>query len=743
LMPCATGTTPPVGLAKSGVDGAGFAKSGLAKAGVDGAAGAALAKSGADMAANSAPMPMPKGDWLSTTVVPKSGSAGKAAMKVGLDGSPQGADLNPQSFSKAGGRKGDGAPAAPDEVQQIQAPRPKVPLPSQQFEMGTTSAGKSAVPTPKWAGPDVEEPKDWKPAQVPGKATGLMGVRPPPMQASDIDPEAMRGKGMTVAPPRFAPKDLFQPVPASKATASENRPKPKLPVPLGKAPRAVDDEASKGADGPTAMRILFIDELDMPNRPPVQPSLQDREVFVRKLPREMRDEETLCTWLQNDFGMIDHVFLLSEPDGMPNGMAYLRFQDHSAAANFVRMEGRMAAAWSESERLAQRSASVYGSDAYAAFFSMDGRPLPNIVSQSGVSKLMAHSETKPARGIQSPVVARQLHFFMEAGPQQYSSVKTTLTDALRTFHQQAGGYARARVQLRRGELPQPQAQSKGISAMRSRSWDPATGKYVEEELPAEVQEMMAQAAISSPPVKSAAMKRPGEVPAGGVPGGAPGGAAKKAGLLDVIDASKMKPDVLDAIERGEALVKEAQSLVAQGRLPQAKTKYRQGLRSLMNTMPDTPQDGSEMSATDKLHLQVISDYMSEMEALDTAGAGNGKGGARQQPNTTQGAKAMGGNDGFSGSPGSFKGSMRPATGAPLPGKALPLPRPPAVPAVSAAANTGTWEAAVFKGAAPPPSKAGGTGGYEVSMSKSGGCPSAAADGVDDNGARPRRKHGFT
>jgi len=381
---------------------------------------------------------------------------------------------------------------------------------------GTTSTGKSAAPTPKWAAPDAE-------------------------------PEAIRGKGMAVAPPRFAPKDLFQPLPQTKATFSENRPKPKLPVPLGKALRAADDEAGTGFDG-------------------------------------------------------------------------------------------------------------------------------------------------------------------------------------------------------------PQVQTKSMPA-RSRMWDPATGRYVEEDLPAEVQEMMAQAALNSPPIKASPMKRPGEVNVGGstkpVDARPPQTASqKKVGLLDVIDASQMNSDVLDAIERGEALVKEARALVEQGRLPQAKQKYRQGLRCLMSTMPDTPQDGSDMSEPDKLHLQIISDYMTEMEALDGAGAaaavGNGKGGARQQPSTTHGGKATGGNGGFSVGPGGCNGATRPALGTASSGKALPLPRP------TTAGGTGGWEGVLAKGAATPPSKAGGIGAWEGAMAKSGGCPPTTAagapalDSVDHNGLpRPRRKSGFS
>jgi len=172
------------------------------------------------------------------------------------------------------------------------------------------------------------------------------------------------------------------------------------------------------------------------------------------------------------------------------------------------------------------------------------------------------------------------------------------------------------------------------------------------------------------------------------------------------------------------LVKEAQALVEQGRLPQAKQKYRQGLRCLMITMPDTPQDGSEMSASDKLHLQVISDYMTEMEALDSAGsaagAGSGKGGTSQHPSTSQGGMAMGGNDDSSAAPGGCKGARGPttytawsgkdgaATHAGMPAatsKALPLPRP------VSAASAGAWEGKAANGAES----------WEGAMAKSGGC----------------------
>uniref|UniRef100_A0A7R9ZY54 MIT domain-containing protein n=1 Tax=Pyrodinium bahamense TaxID=73915 RepID=A0A7R9ZY54_9DINO len=81
-----------------------------------------------------------------------------------------------------------------------------------------------------------------------------------------------------------------------------------------------------------------------------------------------------------------------------------------------------------------------------------------------------------------------------------------------------------------------------------------------------------------------------------------------------IDSNRANAKQLDAMERGELLVDEGRALAKQGEVEKARAKYREGLRYLMETVPET-EDSSKVSEVDKVHLQRISDYMSEMEAL--------------------------------------------------------------------------------------------------------------------------------
>jgi len=236
------------GLTTSGQTAAGFVAAvrgmtatGLAKAGAD---GAGFAKVGAENTASSAPL-----------------AGGMEWMPPGLPKGP--------SYSKAGGAGGLST------REDAQVPSPKMPQQAMYPQIlgheGTTSAGKHAPPVPKWAGADIKDGEQWKTATAPGKGAGaLMGIRPPPVQATalDAEPEAIRGKGLTVAPPRFTPKDLFQPLPATKS-ASEGRPKPKLPMPPAKAMRATEagSEAGTGTDSRTAMtttqkKVRLLDVID-------------------------------------------------------------------------------------------------------------------------------------------------------------------------------------------------------------------------------------------------------------------------------------------------------------------------------------------------------------------------------------------------------------------------------------------------------------------------------------------------
>jgi len=388
----------------------------------------------------------------------------------------------------------------------------------------------------------------------------------------------------------------------------------------------------------------------MPKRPDVRPSVHDREVFVHELPEDMRAEGKLVQWLTKDFGPVDHVFLLRDGlDGPPNGKAYIRFKEHSAAALYIEVEGSTAAAWSESERASQRSRSVYGSDVYAAFFGQDSRILPDLLSQCGVGSLSAQSEVKRPWSQSSPF--RQLHFFAECSEHAFRKVRACLCDALQAFHRGCDRYAQAVEQLRAGEGQHGQKRPRPNSAV-SLSWDPATGQYVEEDLPAELQELVAK----QPPAQAPAEAHGGPGWSKGAGGkgvamlgqkgvtiapprpkqqegkqqlemgwpAAPPPEARPAGAREPRLRS-LTPAQLEAVARGEEMVQEGRQAAKAGQLARAHLRFRQGLRLLMENMPDTPEDVSQVHEVDRQHLQRIDQYLSEMESL---GGGSQEGAVR-------------------------------------------------------------------------------------------------------------------
>jgi len=335
------------------------------------------------------------------------------------------------------------------------------------------------------------------PLTVKGKAMA-MPVRPPSAKFPGEHDQASAPSSKAVAAVTSKSQGMWAPsaakaqeawpskAPPAPASASQEPPSPWRAKQMAMKREAAGTEAMKASE--SMVRTVFIDELPMPSRPKVGPCDTDREVFACRLPADLRNEEKLREWLGADFGPVEYVFFLRDrPDAEPNGRAYIRFQQHDAAALYIEAEGD-GATWSESERARQRSRNVYGSDLYAAFFGSDGHILPSLVSQAGVRQLWASSEVKPPRGVSSPFKARQLHFFTECNEQEFERVRSTLEESLRTFHEQSSHFAEAQDRLRRGDAGAPQPKRK--SGPQSLSWDPATGKYVEEDLPADLQELI-------------------------------------------------------------------------------------------------------------------------------------------------------------------------------------------------------------------------------------------------------------
>lgn len=88
---------------------------------------------------------------------------------------------------------------------------------------------------------------------------------------------------------------------------------------------------------------IYLDELDMPQRPDVQPCVADCEVWVDLLP----DEEEINDWLLQFGEVEDVVRVLSGNVGQSSHRGYVRFKEHESAARCVEMG---CGKWSESER---------------------------------------------------------------------------------------------------------------------------------------------------------------------------------------------------------------------------------------------------------------------------------------------------------------------------------------------------------------------------------------------------------
>merc|ERR1712113_639472 len=129
-------------------------------------------------------------------------------------------------------------------------------------------------------------------------------------------------------------------------------------------------------------------------------------------------------------------------------------------------------------------------------------------------------------------------------------------------------------QLRWGDTPQDQQKS-AASTAKTRTWDPATGEYVEEDVPAELLELMGNTSQSKAPLKQCVDLSVGDIDV----------------ERDYVDRRKsrvsrtfassqeesfksMQANHLRKIELGESLVKEGQECFRLGQMKKAHEKYR-------------------------------------------------------------------------------------------------------------------------------------------------------------------------
>jgi len=328
-----------------------------------------------------------------------------------------------------------------------------------------------------------------------------------------------------------------------------------------------------GAAVSESTRRIFVDELTMTCRPDVQPSTADRELFLQNLPVRDCTVDQIRGWLEG-FGQVEDVFLLRDArTGAPSGKGYVRFVTHREAAACVEAqasvadaeEGDVVAHWSESERAMQQGQSVYGFDVHSVFFP---RALEGLKRNLNVNSLAMVSEKDPLTNGAPISDVRQLHFTVDCSDEQLPDVYARLGKLLEDFHKHVarnGGQAAVPMQAQWGQHGHAYGAGKG-------DWHADAGSKGDWK--------------GVRPAWSAAGPR------GFGQGGVPperhtGDKTQPHGTHEVSGQETIQ----EKIERGEALVKEAQQLAGKGgHAKKAYEKYCRGLQSLLDVMPKLPED---------------------------------------------------------------------------------------------------------------------------------------------------------
>ena len=181
--------------------------------------------------------------------------------------------------------------------------------------------------------------------------------------------------------------DFLTPSAASAAQASLNG----LSL-MGGTVRCVMQEEPEAAK-PLMMYFSYLDELPLPSQPrEVDPKLDDREIFVTHLPPKAGTKEGV-RFLLGNFGDIDEVFLLRDPQQRPTGKAYVLFKSHSEARKALEAirsssaDGASKAFWSESERALRGTRGAYGLNVLRHLQGANGIRLQEIRKAAGAGSL--------------------------------------------------------------------------------------------------------------------------------------------------------------------------------------------------------------------------------------------------------------------------------------------------------------------------------------------------------------------
>lgn len=183
---------------------------------------------------------------------------------------------------------------------------------------------------------------------------------------------------------------------------------------------------------------VFLDELEMPERPPVAPSPTDAEVWVNRLP----DEPHLKDWCAS-FGEVIEVFRLPHPvTGAPSEKGYIQFKWHEGAKACV--DARVAS-WSESERAISYQSRhknrnpdkcpAYPESMVSAFLGKGGEEIAKMRVACGVFRLALKGENLSKKNEPNEVeVCKRLHFWAEGREEALAKLRPVLQARLAEVH---------------------------------------------------------------------------------------------------------------------------------------------------------------------------------------------------------------------------------------------------------------------------------------------------------------------
>lgn len=206
------------------------------------------------------------------------------------------------------------------------------------------------------------------------------------------------------------------------------------------------DDAGSGADpaskrrrkdrddgGERRIAVVHIDEIEMPERPDVEPTEADREVWVDPMP----DEDELPEWLLT-FGEAEEVYRIPEAEASTGGQrGYIVFKDHSAARQCVE-DGT--ASWSESERAlashtpqrqGEGGRTAYPDSLVARILGERSDNIRDLRRQSGARRVAVRG-----KGLGDDSASDRIHFVIEGTDDTVMASKAELGILLACVHRE-------------------------------------------------------------------------------------------------------------------------------------------------------------------------------------------------------------------------------------------------------------------------------------------------------------------